>query len=118
LPSRNPDGDFDRADAQPPSRAVYGLSLACLICASGSVGLGITDLIAYRILAGYLVAVGMAAGAIAAILASIIWFGIVAPRSAPGSRTEMVRRICRAGQLLGILGFICLAIGSGHGSAL
>jgi hypothetical protein len=112
------DGYGNRADAQPPSRAIVGLSLACLVCAICSIGLGITDLIAYGILAGYLVVVGMASGFVAALLGGIIWLGMAAPNAAKGRQTEVVRRICRAGQMLGILGAICLAIGSGNGSSL
>jgi len=112
------DGHADRGAGQPHSKTIYALSLTCLACAIGSVGLGISDVIAYGILPGYLVVVGMAVGGAAATLASITWFGMVAPKATMGPQTEIVRRICRAGQTLGVLGLIFLVIGSGNGNSL
>lgn len=83
-----------------------------------AMGLGITDVIKFQILAGSWVVLGAGCGFVAALMASLTWFLIVAPKAAPGRQTEVVRRICRAAQRLGIVGFILLVIGSGNGSSL
>jgi hypothetical protein len=105
------------ARSRSSGRVTYRLSLASGACSIVSIGLGITDLVAFGILAGYLVALGMASGFLGAALGSITWH-VIRPESEPGRQGEVIRRICRAGHVLGILGFICLMIGSGNGAAL
>lgn len=102
---------------RPVARGIYRLSLASLACGIVSIGLAITDLVAYGMLAGYLVALGMVSGFVGAGLGGYT-AEVMLPKSGKGKQVEVVRRMCKAGLLLGFLGFIGLVIGSGHGAAL
>jgi MFS family permease len=69
-----------------------------------------------RILPGYLVALGMVSGLLAAAVGSTT--AEMIPKSQKGWQVEVVRRICRWASLIGIVGLIGMVIASGNGAAL
>jgi hypothetical protein len=83
-----------------------------LVCGIVSVGLGITDVVAYDILPGYVAWPGMALG----------WLTLGLRRNAEkkmtGPETKGRRIALRAAGTLGMLGFLLLVAGTGHGDAL
>lgn len=101
---------------RPPGGLTYRLSVAAVICGVVSAGLAITEAAGHRMLPGYLVALGMVSGLLAAAVGSTAAETI--PKSRKGWHVEVVRRICRWAFLLGILGLIGMVIASGHGAAL
>ena len=83
-----------------------------LVCGIVSVGLGITDVVAYNVLPGYVAFPGMAVG----------WLALGVRRNAEkkmtGPETKGRRIAPRAAAALGMLGFLLLVVGTGHGDAL
>lgn len=83
-----------------------------LLCGVVSVSLGITDVVAYNILPGYVAFPGMAIG----------WLALGLRRKAEkkmtGSETRGRRIALRTAGALGMLGFLLLVVGTGHGDAL
>jgi hypothetical protein len=77
-----------------------------------SVGLGITDMVAYDILPGYVAYPGMAVG--------LLTLGLRrnAEKKMTGPETRGRRIALRAAGMLGMLGFLLLVAGTGHGDAL
>jgi len=77
-----------------------------------SAGLGITDVVAYNVLPGYAARPGMALG----------WITLGLRRNAKkrmtGPETKGRRIALRAAGALGMLGFLLLVVGTGHGDAL
>jgi hypothetical protein len=86
-----------------------GLSLFCGIV---SAGLGITDVVAYNSLSGYVAYPGMAVG--------LLTFGLRrnAEKKTTGPEPKGRRIALRIAVALGMLGFLLLVTGTGHGDAL
>jgi hypothetical protein len=83
-----------------------------LLCGIVSAGLGITDVVAYDILPGYVAYPGMAVG--------LLTLGLRrnAEKKMTGPETRGRRIALRAAGMLGMLGFLLLVAGTGHGDAL
>ncbi len=83
-----------------------------LVCGIVSAGLGITDVVAYNILPGYVAYPGMAFG--------LLTFGLRrnAEKKITGPETRGRRIALTAAGMLGMLGFLLLVAGTGHGDAL
>ena len=92
----------------------HRLSLIALGSSIVSMALAITDVVAFGILAGYLLACGMACA-----FAGVLVGGIMAEtKKVSADKEARVHRIARAATALGFLAFILLLVGSGNGNAL
>ena len=83
-----------------------------LLCGIVSAGLGITDVVAYNSLPGYVAYPGMAVG--------LLTLGLRrnAQKKMTGPETRGRRIALRIAGSLGMLGFLLLVAGTGHGDAL